>query len=250
MKKIIAANWKMNGSVASAKDWAKGVTSSLAKIKPDVEMVVCPPFPLISILGDELSGCPIKLGGQDCHSEKNGAYTGETAAPLLKDLGCGYVIVGHSERRHLFNESDDVVKSKALCAMDSGLIPIICIGETQKQREDGKTIEVINRQIERSVPKEAASGNFVLAYEPVWAIGSGKIPTLSEIKEVHKAIINKVSDFIAIDVAQIRVLYGGSVKPDNSGEIMAISEVCGVLVGGASLKADDFVEIAMSAYSN
>lgn len=245
MKKIIVANWKMNGTPESAKLWAHDFAVKSSQITADVEVVVCPPAALIGLLKDVV-GQNIYLGGQDCHIQPEGAYTGETSAVLLKALGCKYVIVGHSERRANCDETSDMVRQKAVRAIKTGLIPIICIGETSKQREAGKILEVINQQIEESLPFEASLGNFILAYEPVWAIGSGNLPTMDEIKQVHSAIITNVSKRIAIDITQVSVLYGGSVKSDNACEIMALPEVSGVLVGGASLKAEEFYKIAAS----
>ncbi len=246
MKKTIVANWKMCGTPESTKLWAQEFSSKSANIPTNNKIVVCPPAGLINLLKNALTENKPDLGGQDCHAQPEGAYTGETSAELLKSLGCEYVIVGHSERRTNSNETSETVRQKASRAIKSGLIPIICIGETSKQRENGKTLEIINQQIEESLPFEANSNNFILAYEPVWAIGSGKLPTMDEIKQVHSAIINNVARRIAIDVAKVCVLYGGSVKPDNAGEILSLPEVSGVLVGGASLKAEDFVKIVMS----
>lgn len=234
----------MHGSIESCKNWAKEITDH-GNIPVGKEVVVCPPSSLLTTLNNELGNSGIKLGGQDCHLKTEGAYTGETSAKLLKDVGCEYVIVGHSERRAYQQESNETVSFKASCAIKNGLIPIICIGETGTQRENGKTLEVIRQQIVESVPDEASSGNFLLAYEPVWAIGSGKLPTTDEINQVHTAIKTAVSERKKIDTAEVYVLYGGSVKADNAGEILGISSVSGVLVGGASLKADDFYKIIL-----
>ncbi len=246
MKKTVIANWKMCGTPDSSKAWAQEFTAQLSGTTAKSEIVVCPPFPLISILKEALGESPVKLGAQNCHIQPEGAYTGETSALLLNALGCEYVIVGHSERRAQCGESSDIVRQKATRAIKTGLIPVICIGETATQRENGKTLDIINQQIEESLPFEAAAGNFILAYEPVWAIGSGNLPTMDEITQVHRAIITNVSKRIALDITQVSVLYGGSVKPDNAGEIMALPEVSGVLVGGASLKAEEFYKIAAS----
>lgn len=246
MKKTIIANWKMCGTPESSKLWAQDFATKSSQISSETTVVVCPPFPLISLLKEELGKTSIKLGGQNCHIQPDGAYTGETSADLLLALGCEYVIVGHSERRSQCGETNDIVRQKATRAIKTGLIPIICIGETNAQRESGKTLDIINQQTDESLPFEAAAGNFILAYEPVWAIGSGKLPTMDEIKEVHGAIIANVSKRISVDAAQVCVLYGGSVKSDNAGEIMSMYEVSGVLVGGASLKAEEFFKIAVS----
>lgn len=243
MKKFIVANWKMCGRVESSKIWAQKIIAR--QIPAEREVVVCPPTALLSILKDALGESAVKLGGQDCHAKDEGAYTGETSAQLLKDLGCEYVIVGHSERRSYQMENNEIVRAKAICAIKTGLIPVICIGETGKQRENGKTLEVIKQQIAESVPDEAGFGNFLLAYEPVWAIGSGKLPTMDEIKQVHEAIKTSISERKKIDAAGVYVLYGGSVKPDNAADILGLSSVSGVLVGGASLNADDFYKIIL-----
>lgn len=246
MKKIIVANWKMCGNIESSKVWAQNILSLLPTIPVNTQVVVCPPAPLLSLLKSSLSGSQIHLGGQDCHFQPEGAYTGETSAKLLKDVGCEYVIVGHSERRNYCQETSEMVRAKAACAIKIGLIPIICIGETLEQRANGNTLPVITQQIEESIPDDATAGNFILAYEPVWAIGSGNLPTMDEIKQVHSAIIASVSKRKAIDINEVYVLYGGSVKPDNAGEILALSNVSGLLVGGASLNANDFCKIILS----
>lgn len=234
----------MYGSIESSKIWAEKILSQ-GKIPSGREVIVCPPASLLPILRDALGGSQIKLGGQDCHIKEDGAYTGETSAKLLKDVGCKYVIVGHSERRNYQQESNEIVCGKAACAIKNGLIPVICIGETLKQRENRETLEVIRQQIAESIPDTAGSGNFLLAYEPVWAIGSGKLPTMDEITQVHQAIRTTVSERKKIDAAEVYVLYGGSVKPDNAGEILNLTSVSGVLVGGASLNADDFYKIIL-----
>ncbi len=249
MKKIIVANWKMNGSSESTKKWAQDFMLLIPEVPYGVEAVACPPAPLIPLLNYLMDSSEVKLGAQDCHAKPEGAFTGETSAELLKDIGCGYVIVGHSERRTYNSESNEIVSAKASSAIKSGLIPIICIGETKEQRDRGDTIKVINQQIDESLPKEAGIGNFILAYEPVWAIGSGNLPTMDEIKQVHDAIIARVSKSIAIETSKVYVLYGGSVKADNAGEILALSNVSGVLVGGASLNGQDFCKIILSAVS-
>ncbi len=246
MKKIIVANWKMCGDSKSTRLWAQTFLSNFSKTPDNAEIVVCPPAPLLALLKDVLSGSKVHIGGQDCHTKPEGAYTGEISANMLKDAGCGYVIVGHSERRSYCGETNNIVCSKAAIAIKTGLIPIICIGETVQERSAGRTLDVIKQQIEESIPPEAREGNFILAYEPVWAIGSGNLPTMDEIRQVHTAIIANVSKRMAIDIMKVPVLYGGSVKPDNAGEILALAEVSGVLVGGASLKADDFCRIILS----
>lgn len=234
----------MYGSVASSGIWAEKIIN-LGKIPAGSEVVVCPSAPLLTMLKNALVNSSIKLGGQDCHAEDEGAYTGETSAKLLRDIGCEYVIAGHSERRNYQQEGNETVRFKSASAIKNGLIPIICIGETSGERQSGKTLEVIRQQIAESLPDEAGSGNFLLAYEPVWAIGSGKLPTLDEITEVNQAIKAAVYERKKIDAAEVYVLYGGSVKADNADEILRLDSVSGVLVGGASLNADDFYKIIM-----
>lgn len=248
MKKIIVANWKMCGLPEMAEDWGEKVVSRLPEILRELaEVVVCPPAPLLTYMKNTLAGSQVYVGAQDCHPQAEGAYTGDISARLLKAVGCSHVIVGHSERRSLHGETDGEVSAKAAQAIKNGLVPIICIGETQKQRENGETIAVINRQVEVSIPDDAKAGNFILAYEPVWAIGSGNLPTMDEIKQVHNAIITSVSRRTKVDIGQVMVLYGGSVKPDNAAGIMRVEGVAGVLVGGASLKADEFCKIVAGA---
>ena len=233
----------MFGGIETSKLWAEKILSY--GLPAGREAVVCPPDALLTTLKSALGNSKVKLGGQDCHAKEEGAYTGETSARLLKDVGCGYVIVGHSERRNYLKESNETVRDKAVCAIKNALIPIICIGETAGERDKGKTLEVIREQIAGSIPDEAGSGNFLLAYEPVWAIGSGKLPTMDEINEVHTAIKTSVSERKKIDAAEVYVLYGGSVKPDNASAILRLDSVSGVLVGGASLNADDFYKIIL-----
>jgi triosephosphate isomerase len=244
-KKIIVANWKMYGSPEMAKNWVQEVRGFLSVNScVAVDIIVCPPAPLLYLLKNELAGLLIQLGGQDCHMQAEGAYTGEISADLLKSVGAEYVLVGHSERRINNLESNEIICRKAARAMQSGLIPIICIGETAEQRASGKTIEVLHKQIVESIPQEAKKSNFILAYEPIWAIGSGKVPTSAEIKSAHEAIISTTMKHTGLACGDVCVLYGGSVKSENAGEILAIAGVAGVLVGGASLVAGEFYKIA------
>lgn len=251
MAKLYIANWKMCGEPAMALQWAEAMVRLLgATWQGEKQVVVCPPAPLLPLLKSALSASSIALGGQNCHAQPEGAYTGEISAPLLRAVGCDYVLVGHSERRALCGETSEIVRQKAARAIASGLIPVICIGETAQQRAEGQTLEVIQQQIDESLPEGASAQHFVLAYEPVWAIGSGKVPTLDEIAQVHAAIIAHVAQRIGLaspaEIGQVTVLYGGSVKPDNAKDILAVAGVSGVLVGGASLKADDFYTIVES----
>ncbi|MEZ5691622.1 MAG: triose-phosphate isomerase [Rickettsiales bacterium] len=257
MSKLIVANWKMNGNIEFTKKWSGVVCLHIGKkkSKDNTKVVVCPPDGLIFPLKGFIDGSAISVGGQDCYVKDEGAYTGETSVNLLKDLGCEYVIVGHSERRSYFDESDNMVSQKAAIAIKSGIIPIICVGETAEERNNGKTEEVLRNQVNGSFPYEMVTdsgvGKFIFAYEPVWAIGTGKVPTISDIKEAHNVIkrefISNITTNYQVDAQEVGVLYGGSVKPENSSDIMTLDEVAGVLVGGASLRSDDFCKIIDAA---
>ena len=212
------------------------------------EMLLCPPSPFLAATRAAIGDAAIALGGQDCHMAEQGAHTGDVSAAMLADCGCGYVIVGHSERRADHGEDDATVRAKAQAAQAGGLIPVICIGETLAEREAGQAVEIVTSQLRGSVPDGASAANAVIAYEPVWAIGTGRTPTLEDIAEVHDAIRVALKDMVA-DAGGVRILYGGSVKPDNATEILRIANVNGALVGGASLKADDFWSIAEAAIS-
>jgi triosephosphate isomerase len=246
MRKLAAGNWKMNGS-----------TAALAEVKalleahpaPSCEMLLCPPATLIAQMAWAAKGSALLIGGQDCHPRASGAHTGDISAAMLKDAGAAHVILGHSERRTDHGETDALVKSKAEAALAAGLIAIVCIGETEGQRDAGQTLTVIGTQLDGSIPSGATAANLVIAYEPVWAIGTGRTPTLDEIAEVHAFLRNRLQALIGSEAAGVRLLYGGSVKPSNAVEIFAVPHVDGALVGGASLKAADFGAIvaALSA---
>lgn len=241
---LIAGNWKMNldraGSEALAKELASGVGAATK-----FEMAVCPPAAYLAPVAAVLDGAMIAVGGQDCHQNASGAHTGDTSAAMLADLGCTYAIVGHSERRADHDESDAVVLAKAEAARTHALIPIVCVGETEAERDAGQTLDVVGRQIKGSVPEGLDGSTLVIAYEPVWAIGTGRTPTTDDVAAVH-AHIRKVLSEKTADAANVRLLYGGSVKPGNAVELMAVENVDGALVGGASLKAGDFLAIARS----
>jgi triosephosphate isomerase len=229
---LIAANWKMNGLRADGLALARAVAARATAFGAGLpgEVLICPPATLVDAVGGALEGSPVLLGGQDCHARPSGAFTGDIAAPMLKDLGASHVILGHSERRALHGEGDQEVRAKAEAALAAGLIAIVCVGETEAQRDGGDTLAVIVAQID---------GSLVVAYEPVWAIGTGRTPTLPEIAEVHHAIRERLAARI-VGGGDVRILYGGSVKPSNAAEVLALADVDGALVGGASLKADDF----------
>jgi triosephosphate isomerase len=237
---LIAGNWKMNGltaALAEARNVAAGVSGSRARV------AICPPSTLIQRMSEALAGSSVLVGGQDCHPEISGAYTGDIAAEMLADAGASVVILGHSERRAGYGESDELVARKVAAALRAGLEPIICVGETLEQRKAGAALSVVTGQVRGSLPTALAGKAFSVAYEPVWAIGTGLTPTTAEIEEIHRAIRAKLSEMFgaAADVAPI--LYGGSVKPANAAEILHAAEVGGALVGGASLKAEDFLGI-------
>lgn len=242
---LIAGNWKMNGLSADGLALARALAAGAPQGPGTPELVVCPPATLIALVGRELAGSAIVLGGQDCHAKPSGAFTGDIAAPMLADLGCRYVIVGHSERRTQHGESDDLVRAKAEAAHAAGLAAIVCLGETEAQRAGGETRAVVDRQFRASLPAAATAANTVVAYEPVWAIGTGKVPTSAEIAAVHAQLRTLARSRVG-DGERLRLLYGGSVKPGNAAEILAIANVNGALVGGASLEAGDFWAIARS----
>lgn len=233
-RKLAAGNWKMNGT-RQATAQARDIANHPA---PDIDVLLCPPATLLAALAD----LPINTGGQDCHMMTSGAHTGDISADMLVDAGATYTLTGHSERRTDHAETDAIVNAKSVAAHNAGLIAVICIGETLAQREANETLAVIDSQLAGSVPDTATAANTVIAYEPVWAIGTGKVPTLDQIGEVHSHIrchLTKRFD----DAESFRILYGGSVKASNATDIFAISNVDGALVGGASLKAADFTPI-------
>ncbi len=207
------------------------------------DIVICPPATLIRSMVKVCDDMQIEVGGQDCHENSAGAHTGDISAPMLADTGASYVILGHSERRATYGESDALVRAKTLSAWEARLTAIVCIGETLDQREAGQTLEVVGRQLQDSTPDSATSKNLVIAYEPVWAIGTGKTPTLEEIGEVHSFIRDALVKRFGADAQDMRILYGGSMNPKNAGDIAGIANVDGGLVGGASLKASDFSHI-------
>jgi len=243
---LIAGNWKMNGLKADAELLAKGLGERYAALaNPGFDMLLCPPATLVDFTAQMVSTSGLKVGGQDCHANEKGANTGDISAWMLRDLGCSYVIVGHSERRADHGETDGIVKDKAQAAQAAGLIAIICIGETEDERDRGETLAVITEQVKGSLPSGATARNTVIAYEPVWAIGTGRTPTPDDVQEVH-AEIRKVAGQAMGDAQDLRILYGGSVKPTNAREFLGLADVDGALVGGASLKVDDFWGIAES----
>ncbi len=244
IRPLVAGNWKMNG-VQSSLGEARRVRERLdeAGFAPAVDVMICPPATLVGALAGEAAGSRLQVGGQDCHAAAGGAHTGDIAAEMLKDAGAGAVIVGHSERRADHGERSGDVRSKAAAAHRAGLVAIVCVGETAGERKAGLTLAVVGRQLAASLPDTARAADTVVAYEPVWAIGTGLVASLSDIAEVHAAIRGALEQRFAGEGARMRILYGGSVKPDNAGPIFAVANVNGGLVGGASLKAGDFLAI-------
>jgi triosephosphate isomerase (TIM) len=237
---LVAGNWKMNGLQASAGDLARIVAGS--RNLPKVELMVCPPATLIVSFAALARGSPVFIGGQDCHAKASGAFTGDISAEMLKDAGASAVIVGHSERRHYHGETDAMVREKALAARRAGLLAIICVGETRAQRAAGQALTVVGTQLDGSLPGGAV--DFVVAYEPVWAIGTGLTPTPGDVGEVHRFIRERLGSSHGGAGTAARILYGGSVNPANAPQLLAVENVDGALVGGASLKADEFLAIA------
>lgn len=238
--KLLVANWKMNGTAEMVDQMIPALKNKQAARVDKVEMVICPPFPFIPQTIALLKNTTIACGAQDCHHQPNGAHTGDVSADMLKQMGVKYVIIGHSERRAHHMETDQIVQKKAAMAIKFGLIPIICVGETADQRENQQTLTVLDRQLKNSLPPAANAKNTVIAYEPVWAIGSGKTPSSDDIAAVHQQIKAKTS-------GDMRVLYGGSLKPDNAAVILKTPGVDGGLIGGASLKEQDFGQICENA---
>jgi triosephosphate isomerase (TIM) len=231
MPRLIVGNWKMHGLAADLAE-ARALTATFPE--PHVDIVLCPPATLIARMAVALSGSGMRVGGQDCHAESSGAHTGDISAAMLADAGASHVILGHSERRADHGETSAEVAQKVLAAWKAGLVTIICIGETEAERDAGSTLDVVAAQLEYSLPSGATRTNTVVAYEPIWAIGTGRIPRAEEIGQVHAFLRSQLPD------RGIRLLYGGSVKPDNVASVFAVAEVDGALVGGASLKAADF----------
>lgn len=243
IRPLVAGNWKMNGTRASLdqiKAMAEGVKGPLAQ---KVESLICPPSTLLYVATALCDDSPLKIGAQDCHQNASGAHTGDISAEMIADCFGTHVIVGHSERRTDHAETDHLVRAKASAAYAADLIAIICIGETAEQRKSGQTLDVLKRQLDGSLPDEATAANTVIAYEPVWAIGTGLTPTVEDVREAHAFMREELVKRFGGEGRGMRILYGGSVKPSNASELMAIENVDGALIGGASLKASDFLSI-------
>ncbi len=241
---LVAGNWKMNGLKHSGAELLALAVGYDAALKDKFVLLICPPATLVALLAGEAAGSGIAIGGQDCHAKASGAHTGDIAAEMLKDAGASFVIVGHSERRTDHGESDAAVRAKAEAAWRAGLTAIICVGETRQEREAGSALSVVAGQVRGSVPAGATGQNTVVAYEPVWAIGTGLVPTVADVEEMHGAIRTVLAEALGAEAGKVRILYGGSVKPENAAALLHAADVDGALVGGASLKASDFLAIA------
>jgi triosephosphate isomerase len=244
IRPLVAGNWKMNGVSASLTELHAIGHGFMHGLDAETEALVCVPATLLYRASEILHQTPVKSGGQDCHARESGAHTGDISAEMLKDAGATHVIVGHSERRTDHGEDDATVHAKAEAAWRAGLVAIVCIGETRAERESGATLDVLSRQIGGSVATMATAKNTVIAYEPVWAIGTGLTPTAADIADAHAHIRTRLRERLGAEAERMRILYGGSVKPSNARELLAIDNVDGALVGGASLKASDFLGIA------
>ena len=246
MRVLLAGNWKMNGLKAALTE-IRALKRGLAEKASAADILICPPATLIVEAVKAAEGAPIAIGGQDCHGLASGAFTGDISAEMLRDAGATAVIVGHSERRQYHGETDLSVAGKVKAARRAGLSAILCIGESEKQRDSGRAVLVVTQQLKACVPAELAPSGLTVAYEPIWAIGTGKTPQASEIAEMHQAVRATLMERFGVEGKNIRVLYGGSVKPDNAAEILAVPNVDGALIGGASLKAADFLAIVRAA---
>ncbi|MCX2697090.1 MULTISPECIES: triose-phosphate isomerase [Ochrobactrum] len=249
IRPLVAGNWKMNGtgeSLTELRAIAAGLSSDLGR---KLDAVICVPATLLSRAADTLEGETVALGGQDCHQKTSGAHTGDVSALMLKEAGASHVILGHSERRTDHREANELVRSKAEAAWSAGLVAIVCVGETADQRKADQTLEVIGSQLAVSLPDGVHAENTIIAYEPVWAIGTGLTPTVQDVRTAHAFMREKLIERFGANGAHLRLLYGGSVKPGNAPELLGVADVDGALVGGASLKASDFLAIC-EAYRN
>lgn len=244
IRPLIAGNWKMNGLKASVAEF-EAMLAGTAQVAGKADLLVCPPATLIAMFASKSQGSKgLAIGAQDCHPSASGAHTGDLSAEMLADAGATAVIVGHSERRADHGESSGLVRQKAEAARRAGLTAIVCIGETREQRDSGRTLQICGEQLEGSLPDGARADNLVIAYEPVWAIGTGLTPTTEDVKQIHQFIRDLLIGRLGGEGKRIRILYGGSVKPSNARELLAVANVNGALIGGASLKATDFLAIA------
>ena len=247
MKSLIAGNWKMNGLRADSMALIEALKAKAAGSAPGCDVLVCPPSILIANAMAAVAGNPITVGGQDCHAEDKGAFTGDIAAAMLADFGCSHVIVGHSERRRDHAENDAQVAAKAAAAHRAGLVAIVCLGESAEEREQGRAAQVVTGQLAGSLPPSANGANTVVAYEPIWAIGTGKVATPGDVAEIHDVLRAELVSILESQGEAVRLLYGGSVNAANAHELLRVPHVNGALVGGASLKPDDFWTIVEAA---
>lgn len=242
IKPLVAGNWKMNGTTSMLRE-PRLLAGMMRGVKIKCDILVCPPATLLRRVKAVMKGSKVKVGGQDCHAASSGAHTGDVSAEMLKDAGATYVLVGHSERRTNHKETDATVQAKAQAAHRVGLMAVICVGETLDERKGGKTLDVLTTQLKGSIPEGTTAANAIIAYEPVWAIGSGLTPSTAEVAEAHTHIRTELSKIMGPEGPKTRILYGGSVKPGNAVELLGAANVNGALVGGASLKASDFIGI-------
>jgi len=243
MKRLIAGNWKMNKTPSETRAYLEAFLPKVRDYE-DREVLLCPPFTSLCVAGELLKNSPVKLGAQNCHYEDGGAYTGEVSIPMLKELGCEYVIVGHSERRHLFGESDELINKKVVACLEKGVRPILCVGEKKEEREAGLTFKVVETQIRLALSGvEELTDKLDVAYEPVWAIGTGVPATPEDAAEVHAFIRSLLKEINPEGKGETRILYGGSVKPENASRFLEKKEIDGLLVGGASLDPESFLQI-------
>ncbi len=248
-KKIIAGNWKMNKNLSESISLISGIKNGIPQ-NVGAEVIVCPPFTSLETVHSLIEDAPISLGAQNMYFENNGAFTGEISADMLKSVGCKFVILGHSERRHIFGETDEIVNKKIKQAVNNGLNPIFCVGETLEERESGKEFEIIEKQITSGLSGISAEdfNKIVIAYEPVWAIGTGKTASPEQAQEIHKFIRELISKLYSqLHAENVRILYGGSVKPNNAADLLSQSDIDGALVGGACLQAESFLQIIEAA---
>ena len=246
IRPLIAGNWKMNGLKAALGEF-EAMIAGAGALAGKADLLVCPPATLIAGFADRARGTKLAVGAQDCHPKASGAHTGDLSAEMLADAGAAAIIVGHSERRADHGETDTLVRQKAEAAWRAGLTAIVCIGETQKQRDAGQTLDVCGGQLAGSLPDGATSANLVVAYEPVWAIGTGLTPTTGDVEQVHRFIRGVLTERFKAEGSKIRILYGGSVKPENAGDLLSQPSIDGALVGGASLEPDSFTAICRAA---
>ena len=243
IRPLIAGNWKMNGLKAAMAEF-EAMVAGAPSVAAKADLLVCPPATLVAAFAEKARGTAVAVGAQDCHPKPSGAHTGDISAEMLADAGAKAIIVGHSERRADHGESDQLVRQKTEAVWRAGLVAVVCIGESEEQRNAGQTLDILRGQLSLSLPDASTANNLVVAYEPIWAIGTGRTPTAADVEQIHKFIRDLLAERFKGEGSKMRILYGGSVKPSNAAELMAVANVDGALVGGASLKAADFLAIA------